>query len=446
MHNYTGTISKTSSTTALTISSVEQDAGKEGTVSSAVTLASGFTKTGEGAITFTGTTGISVADVSAGALKFDGSLTTLNDTLTISGGVAENTATGDNTEIRLGTAGKVSIVSGSLINDGFTYSNNGADASITGNGQSTLKVYEGSVVLKDVAMEKTVSADKGIGIEMDNVSLIVNAGTTTLRKDGEGKTQSLSSVSVGNGATLKVENTKAAISNASGTGIISTTVAHTLSLNTESGKEFTGTLEASGENGVLSVNGVKELAALKVDGGQVWANTADSAISVSISEVVLAGGMVGVYSAVSVEATVQTGSLTVSGNSTLYANLDLAQDGTLTLNSSLTMGSTLTLNSGITLSGSLLTGWTDRSQALTLFSGVDELVLNGKTATADTTYDASSVFSGMSGYNLVMTDGTGGKDYIVQLVQSTPTPEPTTATLSLLALMGLAARRRRRKA
>lgn len=446
LHNYTGTISKTSSTTALTISSVEQDAGKEGTVSSAVTLASGFTKTGEGAITFTGTTGISVADVSAGALKFDGSLTTLNDTLTISGGVAENTATGDNTEIRLGTAGKVSIVSGSLINDGFTYSNNGADASITGNGQSTLKVYEGSVVLKDVAMEKTVSADKGIGIEMDNVSLIVNAGTTTLRKDGEGKTQSLSSVSVGNGATLKVENTKAAISNASGTGIISTTVAHTLSLNTESGKEFTGTLEASGENGVLSVNGVKELAALKVDGGQVWANTADSAISVSISEVVLAGGMVGVYSAVSVEATVQTGSLTVSGNSTLYANLDLAQDGTLTLNSSLTMGSTLTLNSGITLSGSLLTGWTDRSQALTLFSGVDELVLNGKTATADTTYDASSVFSGMSGYNLVMTDGTGGKDYIVQLVQSTPTPEPTTATLSLLALMGLAARRRRRKA
>ncbi len=446
LHNYTGTISKTSSTTTLTISSVEQDAGNEGTVSSAVTLASGFTKTGEGAITFTGTTGISVADVSAGALKFDGSLTTLNDTLTISGGVAENTATGDNTEIRLGTAGKVSIVSGSLINDGFTYSNNGADASITGNGQSTLKVYEGRVVLKDVAMEKTVSADKGIGIEMDNVSLIVNAGTTTLRKDGEGKTQSLSSVSVGNGATLKVENTKAAISNASGTGIISTTVAHTLSLNTESGKEFTGTLEASGENGVLSVNGVKELAALKVDGGQVWANTADSAISVSISEVVLAGGMVGVYSAVSVEATVQTGSLTVSGNSTLYANLDLAQDGTLTLNSSLTMGSTLTLNSGITLSGSLLTGWTDRSQALTLFSGVDELVLNGKTATADTTYDASSVFSGMSGYNLVMTDGTGGKDYIVQLVQSTPTPEPTTATLSLLALMGLAARRRRRKA
>ena len=447
LHNYTGTISKTSSTTTLTISSVEQDAGNEGTISSAVTLASGFTKTGEGAITFTGTTGISNATVSAGALKLNGSLTTLNGTLTISGGVAENTATGDNTELRLGTDGKVSIESGSLINDGFTYRNNGADASITGNGQSSLKVYEGDVVLKDVVMEKTVSADKGIGIAMDNVSLIVNAGTTTLRKDGEGKTQSLSSVSVGNGAILKVENAKAAISNASGTGIISSTVAHTLSLNTESGKEFTGTLEATGENAVLNVKGVKELAALKVDGGQVWANTVDASVtSVSISEVVLAGGMVGVYSAQSVEATVQTGSLTVSGNSILLANLDLARNGTLTLDSSLTMGSTLTLNSGITLSGSLLTGWTDRSQALTLFSGVDELVLNGTTATVDTTYDASSVFSGMSGYSLVMTGGTAGQDYIVQLVQSTPLPEPTTATLSLLALMGLAARRRRRKA
>ncbi len=447
LHNYTGTISKTSSTTTLTISSVEQDTGNEGTISSAVTLASGFTKTGEGAITFTGTTGISNATVSAGALKLDGSLTTLNGTLTISGGVAENTATGDNTELRLGTEGKVSIESGSLINDGFTYRNNGADASITGNGQSSLKVYEGDVVLKDVVMEKTVSGDKGIGIAMDNVSLIVNAGTTTLRKDGEGKTQSLSSVSVGNGAILKVENAKAAISNASGTGIISTTVAHTLSLNTESGKEFTGTLEASGENAVLNVKGMKELAALKVDGGQVWANTVDASVtSVSISEVVLAGSMVGVYSAQNVEATVQTGSLIVSGNSSLYANLELSQNGTLKLDSSLTMGSTLTLNSGITLSGSLLTGWTDRSQALTLFSGVDELILDGVTATADTSYDASSVFSGMSGYNLVMTGGTGGQDYIVQLVQSTPMPEPTTATLSLLALMGLAARRRRRKA
>ncbi|MGN0820349.1 MAG: PEP-CTERM sorting domain-containing protein, partial [Akkermansia sp.] len=109
-------------------------------------------------------------------------------------------------------------------------------------------------------------------------------------------------------------------------------------------------------------------------------------------------------------------------------------------------GSTLTLYSGNTLSGSLLTNWTDRTQSLTLFSGVDELILNGSVATADFEYDASTVFDGMSGYSLLMTGGTDGKDYTVQLVQSAPTPEPTTATLSLLALMGLAARRHRRKA
>ncbi|MGN0820948.1 MAG: PEP-CTERM sorting domain-containing protein, partial [Akkermansia sp.] len=109
-------------------------------------------------------------------------------------------------------------------------------------------------------------------------------------------------------------------------------------------------------------------------------------------------------------------------------------------------GSTLTLYSGNTLSGSLLTDWTDRTKALTLFEGVDGLYFNNDIVGAQVgvEYDASTVFDGMTGYSLLMTGGTDGKDYTVQLVQSAPTPEPTTATLSLLALMGLAARRRRK--
>ncbi|MGN0810313.1 MAG: beta strand repeat-containing protein [Akkermansia muciniphila] len=404
---------------------------------------------------------------------FSGSVTATAGQVKLSGGRTENTlntitANGGNVVIdssmsatTISTSGTSAVsvtADATLTHDLMTYSG----STISGS-NGNFSMFSGGTVTGGTVTQigQDGSGYKSLNSQLSGVHFVSKEGTeshlnnsanslTDLTVNGTvrltQKAAVTGSTNVGTNGKLYVESTDSNLGKVSGTGTIQTTVSQDMTLNTESGKEFSGTLEASGANGVLSVEGVKELAALKVDGGQVWANSADSATSVSISEVVLAGGMVGVYSAVSVEATVQTGSLTVSGNSTLLANLDLAQNGTLTLDSSLTMGSTLTLNSGITLSGSLLTGWTDRSQALTLFSGVDELVLNGATATADKTYDASSVFSGMSGYNLVMTGGTGGQDYIVQLVQSTPSPEPTTATLSLLALMGLAARRRRRKA
>ncbi|MCI6982566.1 MAG: hypothetical protein MR894_10240 [Akkermansia muciniphila] len=431
--------------------------------------------------TYTETTGEDGSTTSTGRLvtinlsttdAFSGSVRATAGQVKLSGGRTENTlntitANGGNVVIdssmsatTISTSGTSAVsvtADATLTHDLMTYSG----STISGS-NGNFSMFNGGTVTGGTVTQigQDGSGHKLLNSQLSGVHFVSNEGTearlsnsanslTDLTVNGTVRLTQKASVSgnttVGADGKLYVESTDSNLGKVSGTGTIQTTVSQDMTLNTESGKEFTGTLEASGENGVLSVEGVKELAALKVDGGQVWASTADSATSVSISEVVLAGGMVGVYSAVSVEATVQTGSLTVSGNSTLLANLDLVQNGTLTLDSSLTMGSTLTLNSGITLSGSLLTGWTDRSQALTLFSGVDELVLNGTTATADATYDASSVFSGMSGYNLVMTGGTGGQDYIVQLVRSTPTPEPTTATLSLLALMGLAARRRRRK-
>ena len=419
-----------------------------------------------GSVVFTSSTSLTDSTVSGGNLKFNGSQTTLNGTLTISGGVAENTATGDNEEIRLGTAGKVSIVSGSLINDGFTYRNNGADASITGNGQNTLKVYEGSVVLKDVVMEKTVSAGKGIGIALDNVTLVLkqNTGITTLRDDGK-KTQKLSGVSVASGATLKVENSKASLGVVSGTGTVSTSVDNEFSLALKAdgtGSTFSGTLEATA--GTMKVTGVGELAmgeysmphvmtALKAAGGNVdLMNTP----LVSITEMVIGeNATVGVYGGTTaseeneggvyvhgVDASTK-GALTVESGATLKSDLQLVNT-VLTFNGSLTMGSDLTLYSGNELAGSLYTSW-DKKSALTLFTGVDNLTIGTEVAVADKEYKASEVFSNIGNdYSLKMTGSTG--DYIVQLVQSTPAPEPTTATLSLLALMGLAARRRRRKA
>ena len=454
-----------------------------------------------GSVVFTSSTSLTDSTVSGGNLQFNGSQTTLNGTLTISGGVAENTATGDNEEIRLGKDGKVSIVSGSLINDGFTYRNNGADASITGNGQNTLKVYEGSVVLKDVVMEKTVSADKGIGIAMDNVSLIVNGGTTTLRKDGEGRTQSLSSATVGSDATLKVENGKVSFGTVSvsgklvveeetkitGAATISGTaeVKGTLSVGADSSittltgsgtlkatggtteatnaSGFTGTLEAAGGS-LTASGGIASLTAVKATGGNI---TLQGAADLTLTEVVVSSGKtISAWTGGSQFVNFSAKDVRVGeGGGSLIGNLSINNNGTLTLNAvdgtsgtglslsypistladvgpTSTSGS-LTLGSGLTLN--LLNLNVKQGESLTLFSGVTSV--NGLSdddlgkLTAGT-LAAEDVFSGVGtgDFNLSYSNN------IVALVAQRDVPEPTTATLSLLALMGLAARRRRRKA
>ena len=151
------------------------------------------------------------------------------------------------------------------------------------------------------------------------------------------------------------------------------------------------------------------------------------------------------------DAVLSTGSLSVSGNSTVNANLVL--DGSsLTLNNALAMGSALTLND-ITLSGDLLSGYIAENSTITLFTGVDSLTLGSATykaaeLTGVKQVNAEDVFINLGDDDFMLTyaaaaDGNGG---IVALVAQRDVPEPTTATLSLLALMGLAARRRRRKA
>ncbi|MCI7698271.1 MAG: hypothetical protein MSQ05_02635 [Akkermansia sp.] len=390
--------------------------------------------------------------------------------------------------IKIADGKSVVVNSGAaLTHDAFTYD---GSTITTSNAGSALSLWNNAVVSGGTLTQKENSRDgyKEIGATLTNVKLVNAGGHETwltaqsdtlsgMKIDGtlrvgqddrtfSDETQKLegtfkkANVTVSGAATvtaLKVDtestlelagqDTNSSITTLTGSGALK--ASGDTKVTNASG--FSGSLE-SGAGATLNIEGgfgVKKLAALKSDGGAIWAKTGDASVtSVSISEVVLAGGMVGVYSAQNVEATVQTGSLTVSGSSMLYADLELTQGGTLTLNSSLTMGSTLTLNSGITLSGSLLTGWADHSQALTLFTGVDSLTLvSGATATTaevGKTYDASSVFAneGMGNYKLQMV-GTDG-DYTVQMVQNAPTPEPTTATLSLLALMGLAARRRRK--
>ncbi|MBQ2813450.1 MAG: PEP-CTERM sorting domain-containing protein, partial [Akkermansia sp.] len=147
------------------------------------------------------------------------------------------------------------------------------------------------------------------------------------------------------------------------------------------------------------------------------------------------------------EATVTTSSLTVGGTgATLNANLVLSDGATVKLAAALTMGSSVTLGEGMILSGDLVSTIKTMSEdgIVDLFTGVDKLYL-GDSTVASVTLDATSGvnlseyfnFDGASDYYL----GYDGTNVFAGVM---PVPEPTTATLSLLALAGLAARRRRK--
>ncbi|MBQ2814049.1 MAG: hypothetical protein IJE66_03460 [Akkermansia sp.] len=138
-------------------------------------------------------------------------------------------------------------------------------------------------------------------------------------------------------------------------------------------------------------------------------------------------------------------SLRVSGSgSVLNANLVMAEGSMLNL-----AGNSLQLGSSLTLGGVALDNTTVNlvksltvDSSLTLFTGVDELIIGSDSWTGAMTTEASAAFSNaeLDGYRLVYEGAASGKVSIA----TAAVPEPTTATLSLLALAALAARRRRK--
>ncbi len=150
------------------------------------------------------------------------------------------------------------------------------------------------------------------------------------------------------------------------------------------------------------------------------------------------------------EATLVVANVATFGpRATLNANLDLRGGVTLTLDGALQMGSGLTLHSGMTLAGSKLAelGALTFGSTVDLFTGVDTLVLEDRgsyTMGTDTLGEADAIdlhnyFSNVQAGSYYLGYSDAGVVYAGRLV-----PEPATATLSLLALAGLCARRRRK--
>ncbi len=153
-----------------------------------------------------------------------------------------------------------------------------------------------------------------------------------------------------------------------------------------------------------------------------------------------------------------SGTLTAGNGATLNANLTMKGGSTIAVSgeNGLHMGSSVTLEQGngkINLSDNIINGLNSLTvgEGLTLFSGVDAFNINGATYDAGTTYKAGDFFN-LSNSDVAVTRPW---DFVVKYTANAAsdggvvslwmeTPEPATATLSLLALAALAARRKRK--
>ncbi len=152
------------------------------------------------------------------------------------------------------------------------------------------------------------------------------------------------------------------------------------------------------------------------------------------------------------------GTLTANEHAVLNANLTMKNGSTIAVDHTtggLHMGSTVTFEQGgkMNLSDNIINGLNSLTvgEGLTLFSGVDEFNINGEAYDAGTTYKAGDFFNLSNAdvavqrpYDLVVKFGDGMSQSGQSIFLWMETPEPATATLSLLALAALAARRKRK--
>ena len=144
-----------------------------------------------------------------------------------------------------------------------------------------------------------------------------------------------------------------------------------------------------------------------------------------------------------------TGDIRLMGTATLNANLTLADGVTMEMDSlqtgaaivtgALTFAGQLTLGDNLLAILEEMSSW--ENQELTLITGLDSFTFQGTEVVDGSVLQANTYFSNVSDSLSVSYCVSGD---IGSLVVFRQIPEPTTATLSLLALAGLCARRRRK--
>ncbi|MBQ3142993.1 MAG: hypothetical protein IJB89_00575, partial [Akkermansia sp.] len=139
----------------------------------------------------------------------------------------------------------------------------------------------------------------------------------------------------------------------------------------------------------------------------------------------------------------------------INADLKLQSGVKVEMNGPVSMGSDLYLEHGMTLGGAMLETLTstEQGQTVVLFSGIDRLYLCGEEQTdaialshgiSASEYFVNLISSQERSYYLVYDNELPGEGVLSIAVSGLAVPEPTSSTLSLLALAALAARRRRK--
>lgn len=217
-------------------------------------------------------------------------------------------------------------------------------------------------------------------------------------------------------------------------------------------------IENTGSGKLTVNNAANELAGVYATSGDMA--VLQAAAGLNLNELVVADSrQVAAYTATEqVEA--QEADITVRGvarfgsGAKLNANLTLASGSTLSVaEGGVALGSSLSLQQGLTLDDATLArvGGLSVGESHVLFTGVDSLRL----ATSETEYQevsdadssilASTYFKNIgSNYQLTYTMSENAADGGTLSITVAAVPEPTTTTLSLLALAALIARRRRK--
>ena len=323
--------------------------------------------------------------------------------------------------------------------NGGTLSVDANVANVVANG-GTVSIAEGSSVtgILEVAENATVNG------AIDAGKVTIDAGKTATMTDGV----STSGVTIGGTAGATVQNTgseEAAYSLADANAKVTAenltaSSAQAVAVNNKLVvdsivNEGTGTLTVTGMEGNLTDLVAKD--------GSITLQNVEQPLQVSNLNLG-AEHAVSIYTGADAQtegAIKVTGNLTSAAGSDLYANLLIGDGATLTLNND-----ALTLHSQITVEGKFTVAGTKAQDISSLAEGSTLTFIDGTALTYAVDYngqDAASYLTNVQAgqYEMVANGTTFG---IKKTGSSPVVPEPTTGTLSLLALAGLMARRRRK--
>lgn len=242
-----------------------------------------------------------------------------------------------------------------------------------------------------------------------------NLGTGNIAKTGNG-TLVLSGDNTHKNTTIEAGEVIVKHAHALGEGAV--TVKSGATLTIDSGIVAAGYSSVNFESGANAV----------INGSLALAESNTTLASVTLGE----GAVLTLGTVESHAAALTTSAMTVNGDSTINADLVIADGSIVTFNDgAVTLNGTLTIGEGSTIA--LGTAYHDALEA-----NGQVLVFKGVTNQIDASILESIVVTGdfVSGHLLSVAAGDGTYNIYA-------TPEPATATLSLLALAGLMARRKR---